>query len=98
MGLKAAFEGQGLNAKPTFDDDGNFVGGHNGCFSAQHYDHADEDENDEWGQMKPVLEQKYHVDGREYTVCWWWVACAFVLLMGMCTGYRRILSVRCEQD
>jgi hypothetical protein len=68
QGLKAAFEGQGLNAKPAFTDEGLPVDGHNDCVSIEHYD---EDDVDERTLMKPVTQQKYNVNGRQYMVCWW---------------------------
>ncbi|KAL6708410.1 hypothetical protein ACN47E_002673 [Coniothyrium glycines] len=66
QGLKTVFDALGLNAKPAFEDDGTPLDGHNDCLAIQHYDQEDVDEDDEWGQMKPVTEQKYKVDGKEY--------------------------------
>jgi hypothetical protein len=66
MGLENAFESQGLNAKPAFDDDGNPLDGHNSCVALTHYNSDDEDDEADFPQMKPVTEQKYIVDGKEY--------------------------------
>jgi hypothetical protein len=67
MGLKNAFESQGLNAQPAFDDDGDPLDGHNICVSLQHYNEKDEEDEDaEFPQMRPVKDQKYTVGGKEY--------------------------------
>ncbi|KAH9865863.1 hypothetical protein J1614_009450 [Plenodomus biglobosus] len=68
IGLKNAFEGQGLNADPAFDDDGDPQDGHNECISITHFDENDvEDVHAPWPQMKPVKDQHYKVRGKEYT-------------------------------
>jgi hypothetical protein len=76
MRLAKVFKGLGLNAKPKYEDDGDPAGGDNDCFSITHFDKndskEDEDENeDEFPQMKPVYEQKYNVNGNEYTVSYY---------------------------
>jgi hypothetical protein len=62
MGLKAAFNGMGLDARPTYDDDGEPTGGHIDGFSLQHYDLQDVYSG---GAIK---NQHYNVDGKQYTV------------------------------
>jgi hypothetical protein len=69
MGLKTTFEGLGLNSQSKYDDEGDPQEGSNDCFSIQHYDEmwvADPD--DPWGETIPIKDQKYNVDGKEYTV------------------------------
>ncbi|KAF1944522.1 hypothetical protein EJ02DRAFT_464107 [Clathrospora elynae] len=67
MGLKKAFEGQGLNAESAFEDDGDPVDGHNDCLSVTHYDEKSvEDPNAEWPHMKPTKDQKYMVGNTQY--------------------------------
>lgn len=68
-GLKKAFTGLGLNAKPAYDDDGEPADGHNECFSVTHYSvHDYVDPNAEFPQMKPTKDQKYMVDKKQYMV------------------------------
>ena len=69
MRLGAAFNGLGLNAKPKYEDDGDPAEGDNDCFSITHYDEEDViDPDADWPQMKPVKEQKYKVEEKEYMV------------------------------
>lgn len=68
MGLKTAFEALGLDARPRYDDEGNPQEGANDCLAIQHYDQNRADPDDEWGQMIPVMEQKYYVGGKQYMV------------------------------
>lgn len=72
MRLGMAFKGLGLNAKRKYEDDGDPAGGDNDCLSITHFDkndtEEDDDDDDEFPQMKPVDEQKYNVNGKEYTV------------------------------
>jgi hypothetical protein len=62
MGLKAAFNGMDLDARPTYDEDGDATGGHNDGFSTQHYD------NDAIYNSQHIPDQHYTVDGKQYTV------------------------------
>ncbi|KAF2856423.1 hypothetical protein T440DRAFT_439477 [Plenodomus tracheiphilus IPT5] len=68
IGLKQAFEGQGLNAYPAFEDDGDEMDGHNECISMTHYDADDiEDPNADPPEMRPIKDQHYQVGGKQYT-------------------------------
>ncbi|KAF1915304.1 hypothetical protein BDU57DRAFT_476936 [Ampelomyces quisqualis] len=67
MRLGNAFKGLGLNAKSKYEDDGDPADGDNECFSITHYDKENaKDPDAEWPQMKPVTEQKYKVNGKEF--------------------------------
>jgi hypothetical protein len=70
MGLKAAFEGLGLNSKPKYSDEGELEGGDNDCFELKHYDeNMNQDSDDEWGVMVPARDQHYYVGQKKYSVC-----------------------------
>lgn len=69
MKLGNTFAGLGLNAKPSFEDDGEPADGDNDCFSLGNYDEEDiEDPNAPYPQMKPVMKHKYKVGEKEYMV------------------------------
>lgn len=68
QGLTEAFEGQGLNPDPAFDDEGHPSGGNNQCINVSHYDENDlVDPRDENSPTKQFRDQHYWVDGRKYT-------------------------------
>lgn len=59
-----------MNAFPGKDNDGNHFGGNNDCFAINHYDldafmYYEDGDRD----PLPIVDQKYTVDGKEYTVC-----------------------------
>lgn len=59
--LKAAFEGVGLNAKQSAAP----ANGDNTCYRIVHVDEVLEGDEED---PKEIAEQKYTVDGKEYTV------------------------------
>jgi hypothetical protein len=56
--LTETFQGLGLNTESRYDDDGAAADGHNECLAVTH-----EDTNDD----SDITQQKYNVDGKEYT-------------------------------
>ena len=67
-GLKDAFNGLGLDGRPLWDEDGEKADGDNDCYALHHWEMESADPNDPWAEMMPILEQKYQVNGKDYTV------------------------------
>lgn len=69
LGLKEAFQGLNLDPRSMYEESGQPQEGANDCYYLQHYDERSKDSEDEYGEAEEIVNQKYHVGGKEYTVC-----------------------------
>ncbi len=69
QGLGRAFTALEVSDLPLVDDDGVDMKGNNFAYAIQHYDEYDlEDPENEMSEIKPLVDQKYRVDDKEYMV------------------------------
>ncbi|KAH6860763.1 hypothetical protein BKA58DRAFT_323113 [Alternaria rosae] len=67
LGLKETFQGLNLDPRSMYEESGQPQEGANDCYYLQHYDERSKDSEDEDGEAEEIVNQKYHVGGKEYT-------------------------------